>query len=283
MVTGIDVELQIAPCTPGQGHKEPLFGTVRQKFIEDAYDVFARDFIAIALHSLAVNERLCVGETNRALGSPAHRQFWVCGSQMGLVQQQTDTGMGRDFESGTGKVRRRLNSGCAHHPSNRCKFHLHGGERIRHQLPVVVLQYCSSLSGISNRNSLLPFAARRSCVIPRPIEYCTIDALRRFRHEVGPLNVRRRWQSLYALILFNLPTSVSISDTFLRRITSEHKCSSIADLSPGRNTQTPHRRSDLIMARTQKCRQIVRFVLPVRKITSCRSAPYLALVQAENE
>ena len=170
LVSGVDVELQIPPCTPSQGHKRTVFGAVRQKFIEDAQDVFARDFIAIAFHSLTINERLCVGETNLALGASAQRQLWVGGGQMGLVQQQTDTGMGRNFEPGPREVRGRLNSRGPHYASNRRQFHLHGGERVRHQLPIVVLQYRSLLCGISYRCSLLPFATRRSCVVPEPIE-----------------------------------------------------------------------------------------------------------------
>ena len=112
---------------------------------------------------------------------------------------------------------------------------------------------------------------------------CAIDALCRLRYEVGPLNLRRGRQSLHALVFFDFPAIVSIGDTCLRRNTAEDKGGSIADLGPGGNAQAPNRRSDLIAARAQKWRQVVGFVLPVRKVTSRRTAPYLALVHAENE
>ena len=100
---------------------------------------------------------------------------------------------------------------------------------------------------------------------------------------VGPLNLRRGRQSLYTLILFDFPAIVGIRDTCLRRITAEDEGGAITNLGPGGNAQAPYHRGDLITAWTQKRRQIVCFVLPVRKITPCRTASYLALVDVENE
>src|ERR1700733_494418 len=202
---------------------------------------------------------------------------------MGLIEQQTDTGMGRNLEPGARETHRRLNSGSTHHASHRHWFHLHGRERIWQQLPVVVLQYRSSCDGISNRGGPLPFATRRSCIVPGPIEKDAIDPLRRLGYEVEPLNVRRGWQNLHALVFFDFPASIGINGTYLRRITAEDESSSIADLSSGGSAQVPDCRSDLIAAGAQKCRQVVCFVLPVSEITACRTAPDLALVDTKNE
>src|SRR5690242_2119975 len=93
-----DVKLQVSPCTPDQGHESTFWRSVRQELVEDTDYVFAVDFVSITLLPIAVEQSLGIGDTNRALSATGHRQLWICGNEVGLIQQKSDLRVSWYFE-----------------------------------------------------------------------------------------------------------------------------------------------------------------------------------------
>src|SRR5215469_7829335 len=139
--------------------------------------------------------------------------------------------MSRNLESNVREIRWEPNPRRPRYVPNGCRFHLHWRQRIGNQLPVDVLQNCSSRDSISNRYRAFPRAPRTSCIVPEPIERRSIDALRGLRYVIESQHVWRGRQKLYAFFLFDLPAVVGFNDTLRIRFAFENKCTPITDLS----------------------------------------------------
>src|SRR5437879_11377029 len=86
----LDIKLQVTPCLPAQRHERAVPGAVREELVKNALDVLAKDFVAVALLTVVVDQGFGVGEANRGSAATAHSQLGIGSGQMRVVEQNRD-------------------------------------------------------------------------------------------------------------------------------------------------------------------------------------------------
>src|SRR6267378_8349997 len=164
--------------------------------------------------------------------------------------------------------------------SGRSQRHLHGRQRVWHQLPVVFLQYRTCRSGVPNR--LRPFPAPTGGGVggvPAPVERSCIDALRRLGNIV--LISERLWRGQYlnALLFFHFPRCIGVGYPLRLAFSVKKKSRTIADLRQwSKHAKVPDRGSQDISSRTEERRDVIGFISPKTQIASRWSCAHALLI-----
>ena len=106
---------------------------------------------------------------------------------------------------------------------------MHRRQLVRHELPIIVLQYRSAIDAKADQSGFLPLAGPISCIVPRPVETRSIYALYWFGGIVEIPN-SRGGQCLHTLIFLDFPSRVCVHSPLSVVLRGKHKAGAIANL-----------------------------------------------------
>ena len=176
----------------------------------------------------------------------------------------------------------RFNSSCSNHSSRRSQFHLHGRQRIRHKLPVIILQRTAGNRRPAHTLGFFPRAS--GTALPVPVEQRPMDPLCRFGNIIFSGKGGRLRQYLNPFLFLYLPSVIRVSYALGIVHAMEHETDSIADLRQrSKHTKIPHNRRQYILPRTQKRANVIGLVPPMPKIALRWPRAHPLLVHVKNE
>ena len=277
LVTGFNVQLDIAVGSKPESFKLALFTAIDLKPIHDAGDGFPLDFIPVAFDAVFVLQGFCVGDGDLTASTVTRFHPEIGVGEVRLIQQHCGRRIGRDDQRAA-VAQESFVGRDALGPADRLKTHrmfVHRWNRAGNQLPTTgVERKTPPVSCHVNDGSVVPGRIVKSKVLPSPGITLGIQRLARRTRVVSADLLPTHGNSAVGAVRDNLPRcSAGIDDGLFGRRAAHQKSGSVAVLRDRFVfTPVPDHRGDHVAASAQIRCQVDLFESPMHHIRTLRAS-----------